>query len=130
MIKMVLGRDQLYYISLCKDHHSIRLAITPDEDGIVTPQGLQERWELIEEFKAKLTVAVKTFMPASQLPKCYIPCSLCPNLHLELDNIRADDKPLRCIKGKLSKDYYSDLRQYQGIYTVSECYIVYCLSDV
>ena len=130
MIKMVLGRDQLYYISLCKDHHSIRLAITPDEDGIVTPQGLQERWELIEEFKAKLTVAVKTFMPASQLPKCYIPCSLCPNLHLELDNIRADDKPLRCIKGKLSKDYYSDLRQYQGIYTVSECYIVYCISDV
>ena len=127
---MVLGRDQLYYITLCKDHHSIRLAITPDEDEIVTPQGLQERWELIEEFKAKLTVAVKTFMPASQLPKCYIPCSLCPNLHLELDKIRADDKPLHCINGKLSKDYYNDLRQNQGIYTLSYFYIVDCISDV
>ena len=130
MIKMVLGRDQLYYVSHCKDHHSIRLAITPDEDGIVAPEGLQERWELIEEFKAQLTLAVKAFMPASQLPKCYIPCSLCPNLHLELDNIRADDKPLRCSNGKLPKDYYSDLRQYQGIYTLSDCYIVNCISDV
>ena len=130
MIKMVLGRDQLYYVSLCKDHHSIRLAITPDEDGIVTPQGLQERWELIEEFNTKLAIAVKDFMPASQLPKCFIPCRLCPNLHLDLDNIRADDKPLHCINGKLSMDYYSDLRQYQGIYTLSYCYIVNCISDV
>ena len=96
MIKMVLGRDQLYYVSICEDHHSIRLAITPDEDGIVAPEGLQERWKLIEEFKAQLTLAVKAFMPASQLPKYYIPCSLCPYLHLELDNIRADDMPLRC----------------------------------
>ena len=124
MIKMVLGRDQLYYVSLFEDHDSIRLAITPDEDGVVAPEGLRERWELIEEFKAQLAVAVKAFMPASQPPKCYIPCSLCPNLHLELDNIRADDKPLRCTNGKLSKDYYSDLRQYQGIYTLSDCYIV------
>ena len=130
MIKMVLGRDQLYYISLCKDHHSIRLAITLDEDGILTAQGHQERWELIEEFKAKLTMAVKAFMPASQRPKCYIPCSLCPNLHLELDIIRADDKPLHCINGKLSKNYYSDLRQYQGIYMSSYCYIVYCVFAV
>ena len=130
MIKMVLGRDQLYYVSLFADHHSIRLAITPDEDGVVAPEGLRERWELIEEFKAQLAVAVKAFMPASEPPKCYIPCSLCPNLHLELDNIRADDKPLHCSKGKLSKDYYSDLRQYQGIYILSYCYIVDYISDV
>ena len=130
MIKMVLGRDQLYYVSHCKHHHSIRLAITPDEDGIVAPEGLRERWELIEEFKAQLAVAVKAFMPASQPPICYIPCSLCPSLHLELDNIRADDKPLHCSKGKLSKDYYNDLRQYQGIYTLCSCYIVNCTSDV
>ena len=32
MIKLVLGRDQLYYVSLCEDHDSIRLAITPEED--------------------------------------------------------------------------------------------------
>ena len=113
---MVLCDDQLYYVSLCEDHHSIRLAVTPDEDGIVTPQGLQERWKLIEEFNAKLVEIVKAFMPSSDLPQRYIPCSYCPNLHLKLDDIRADDKPLRCFPGKLPKDYYSDLRkQCQGI---------------
>ena len=118
MIKMVLGYDQLYYVSLCEDHYSIRLAITPDEDGEVTPQGLQDRWSLIEEFNAKLMKTVKAFMPASDPPQRYIPCSLCPKLHLKLDDIRADDKPLHCLNGKLPKDYYSDLRQYQGsIYT-------------
>ena len=115
MIKMVLGHDQLYYVSLCKEHHSIRLAVTPDDDGIVTPQGCQERWKLIEEFNAKLTEIVEAFMRASDLPQRYVSCSLCPNLHLKLDDIRADDKPLHCINGKLPKDYYSDLRQYQGI---------------
>ena len=130
MIKMVLGDDQLYYVSLCEDHHSIRLAITPDEDGIVTPQGLQERWKLIEEFHAKLMTTVKAFMPSSDLPQRYIPCSLCPKLHLKLDKIRADGKALRCINGKLPKDYYSDLRQYQGnIYICIYCYAVTSISD-
>ena len=114
MIKMVLDLDQLYYVSLCEDQYSIRLAITPDDDGVVTPQDLQERWELIEEFNVKLIEKVKAFMPASDLPQRYIPCSLCPNLHLKLDDIRADNKPLHCFYGKLPKDYYSDLRQYQG----------------
>ena len=116
MIKMVLGYDQLYYVSLHADQHSIRLAITPDEDGVVTSRGLQERWKLIEDFNTKLIKIVKAFMPASDLPQCYIPCSLCPRLHLKLNTIRADDMPLRCINGKLPKDYYSDLRQYQGNY--------------
>lgn len=111
---MVLGCDQLYYVSLCEKHHSIRLAITPDEDDEVTPLGLQERWKLIEEFSAKLTEIVNAFMPASKIPQRCIPCSLCPNLHLMLDDIRSDDKPLRCFKGKLQKDYYSDLRKFPG----------------
>ena len=115
MIKLVLGRDQLYYVSLCEHHDSIRLAITPDEDGIVKPQGLQERWRLIEEFNAKLIETTKAFMPASDPPQCYVPCSQCSDLHFKLDDIRATDKPLRCFKGKLSEDYYSDIRQYQGI---------------
>ena len=115
MIKMVLGHDQLYYVSLCEDHHSIRLAITPDDDGIIVgPRGLQERWNLIEEFNAKLMKTVNSFMPSSDLPQRYIPCSFCPNLHLKLDDIRADDKPLHCFQGRLRIDYYRDLRQYQG----------------
>ena len=117
MIKMVLARDQLYYVSLCWDHHSIRLAITPDEDGIVTPQGLQERWRLIEFFNAKLIEIVKAFMPASAIPQRYVPCSNCSSFHWTLDEIRTNDRPLHCFLGKLPKDYYSDLRQYPGSYT-------------
>ena len=116
MIKMVLGHDQLYYVSLCADQQSIRLAIVPDDDGIITTKGRQERWKLIEEFNDKLMKTLKAFMPASQPPQCYIPCSLCTKLHLKLDDIRAGDKPLHCFKGKLPKDYYCDLRQYQSNY--------------
>ena len=117
IIKLVLGDDQLYYVSLCEDHDSIRLAISPDiddDDGVVGSQGLQERWKLIEYFNTKLTEIVKSFMPASDLPQRYIPCSRCHNLHLKLDSIRESDKTLHCVHGKLAKDYYSDLRQYQG----------------
>ena len=122
MIKLVLGYDQLYYVSLSDDHDSIRLAITPDDDGIITPRGLRERWQLIEDFSAKLMETVKAFMPASEPPQPYIPCCACPNLHLKLNDIRANDKPLHCfqIHGKLPKDYYSDLRRCpQGSYTHS-----------
>ena len=124
MIKMVLGHDQLYYVSLCEDHHSIRLAITPDEDGIVTPHGLQERWKLIEFFNAKLMEIVKAFMPASPVPQRYIPCSFCSRLRWALDEIRADGSPLHCFHGKLPKDYYSDLRQYQGSQLVITMYVL------
>ena len=124
MIKMVLGGDQLYYVSLCVVHHSIRLAIITDEDGIVTTQDLQERWKLIEYFNTKLMEFVKAFMPASDLPQCFIPCSNCSNLHFRLDDIRSNNKRLRCFHGDLSKDYYSDLRQYQGSYTCHYCYLI------
>ena len=124
MIKMVLGDDQLYYVSLCEDQHTIRLAITPDEDGIVSPKGRQERWELVEYFDTKLQEAVEAFMPAASIPRRYIPCSLCSQLHLKLDDARANNRPLHCINGKLPKDYYSDLRQYQG----SSCTCTYLLN--
>ena len=116
MIKMVLGNDQLYYVSLSEDRHSIRLAIIPDENGIVTPQGLQERWKLMEYFNTKLMETVKVFMPASDLPQRFIPCSKCSTLHLRLEDLRAKNKVLHCLHGKLPKDYYSDLKQYQGSY--------------
>ena len=114
IIKLVLGTDQLYYVSLCEEHDSIRIAITPDEEGKVTSKGLEERYKLIEYFNTKLNEIVKTFMPASNLPQCYIPCCRCPNLHLKLDSIREINKRLNCVRGKVPKDYYSDLRQCQG----------------
>ncbi|XP_065894341.1 uncharacterized protein [Dysidea avara] len=112
VIKLVLGIDQYYYVTLSDENDSIRLAITPDEDGVVSIAGLQNRWNLIEFFSAKLREITTTFMPASAPPECYIPCSLCPNLHIRLDEIRANEMPLRCSRGRLTSDYYKSLRQY------------------
>lgn len=117
MIKLVLGSEQLYYVSLCEDHDSIRLAITPDDNVTVTLKGFQERWKLVEDFNFKLVETVRTYMPASNLPQRYIPCSKCTKLHLKLDDIRKNDRPLRCFhSGRLEENYYSDLRKYQGNY--------------
>ena len=114
LIKLVLGSDQYYYVTLSEEKDSIRLAITPDEDGIVSITGLQERWKLIEFFQAKLWQITTKFMPASDVPESYIPCSLCPILHLKLDEIRTNKNPLRCSRGKLPANYYKHLRQYPG----------------
>ena len=114
VIKLVLGHDQLYFVSLCEDLDSIRLAIALDEDVAVTSQGLQERWKLIEDFNTKLKETVKTFMPASDAPQRYVPCSRCSKLHLKLDDIRKSSQPLHCVRGRLAEDYYSDLRKYEG----------------
>ena len=110
----MLGCDQLYHVSLCEYHDSIRLAITPCEDEIVKTQGLQERWRFIEEFTTKLIETIKTFMPASDLPQRYVPCCRCSDIHFKLDDIRATEKPLWCSKRKLPEDYYIDIRKYPG----------------
>jgi len=115
MIKLVLGIDQYYYVSLSDEKDSIRLAITPDEDGFVGAEGLQNRWNLVEFCRDKLKEITTTFMPASAPPECYIPCSLCPKLHLKLDDVRATHLQLRCCKGKMARDYYQCLRQHPGL---------------
>ena len=114
MIKLVLGSDQYYYVSLSDEKDGIRLAISPDEDGVVSIAGLQNRWDLIEFFSTKLKEITATFMPASAPPECYIPCSKCPHLHLKLDDIRINEMQLRCSRGKLPPDYYKCLRQKPG----------------
>ena len=110
----MLGYDQLYHVSLCEYHDSIRLAITPHEDKIVKTHSLQERWRFIEDFTTKLIETTRAFMPASSLPQRYVPCCKCSDLHFKLDDIRGTDKPLWCLKGKLPEDYYNDIRQYPG----------------
>jgi len=115
MIKLVLGIDQYYYVSLSDEKDSIRLAIAPDEYGVVGAEGMQNRWNLVEFCRDKLKEITATFMPASAPPECYIPCSLCPKLHLKLDEIRATQLPLGCSRGKLARDYYQSIRQCPGI---------------
>ena len=109
---MVLGDDQYYYISLCEDLESIRLIMTPDEDGNITENGLKERRELVEYFYETLVSVVKSLSKSSEdihLPTAYVVCPQCDELHFTLDLVLgAKKRALRC-KTKLPLGYYSDL---------------------
>lgn len=109
---MVLGDNQYYYISLREDQDSICLIMTPDEDGIITDAGLEERRKLVKFFKDTLVNIVKSLSKTSeeiQLPIAHVPCPQCDKLHFSLDIVcSAKKRALRC-KTKLPLGYYSDL---------------------
>ena len=117
---MVLADDQYYYVSLCEQQDSICLIMTPDERGIISETGLEERRELVKFFNVILVNIVKSLSKKSeeiQLPIAHVPCPQCYNLHFTLEVVCATKKrALRC-KTKIPLDYYSDLAE-KGSYLV------------
>ena len=110
---MVLGDNQYYYISLCEDLDTIRLIMTPDESGIITDAGLEERRKLLKHFRKSLFTIAKSLskLPEDiQKPIALIPCPQCNGLHLQLDLVCNAKRSVRCIT-KLPPDYYSDLAE-------------------
>ena len=111
---MILGEEQYYYISLCEDRDSVRLIMTPDENGITTDAGYEERRELIKFFQHILVRIVKSLSKISegiQLPIAYVPCPQCDELHIQLDMVVSTrQRCLRC-KTKLPPGYYCDLAE-------------------
>ena len=107
-----LGSDQKYYISRCKDNHSIQLTITVVGDD---EEHIKERRDLINDITKILDDIMKMFMPATkERPSLLIPCPFCSVLHVSLNDACSaktmfcpftdDDKPL-------PRDYYRDLLQ-------------------
>ena len=111
---MVLGDDQYYYISLREDQESVCLIMTPDENGIITDAGYDERRELMKFFQETLVNIVKSLSKISegiQLPIAHVPCPQCDKLHFQLDMVLSTRKrSLRC-KTKIPLGYYSDLAE-------------------
>ena len=108
-----LGADQKYYISRCQEKQSIQLTITmvgTDEEHI------EERRNLINDVENLLHELIKLFMPAkattTEWPVLMVPCTLCPKLHILLEDVR-NCKKVFCPNfddNKLPDDYYYELQ--------------------
>ena len=83
-VGLQLGSHQKYYISRCEEKHSIQLTITV-VGGDVT--SVQERRELIDDVTELLDDIMKVFLPAAKRPKPFVPCSLCPHIHVALGEV-------------------------------------------
>ena len=103
-----LGRHQKYYISRFEEKQSIQLTISAvGDDG----ESIRERRELIDKVIDILIDIMKVFMPKAKKPTLLVPCPLCPNLHITLNETstgntifcaHSDDAPL-------PSGYYGDL---------------------
>ena len=106
-----LGTDQKYFISQCKDNHSIQLTITVVGDD---KEHIRERRDLIDDVNHFLDDIMKVIMPATkERPSLLIPCPHCPELHISLDDV-CSDKIICCPHAgdkELPSGYYRDLLQ-------------------
>ena len=106
-----LGANQKYYISRCEEKKSIQLTITVVGDD---EEHIKERRDLINDIIKLLDDIMKVYMPATkEKPLLLIPCELCQELHIPLDDVRSG-KTIFCPNTddqSLTDGYYSDLLQ-------------------
>ena len=107
-VGLQLGSHQKYYISHCEEKKSIQLTITTVGDDV---DSVQERRELIDDVTRLLDDVMKVFMPAAKRPTLFVPCPLCPTLHVLLSDVCSGDT-IFCPHSNdttLPTGYYSDL---------------------
>ena len=103
-----LGSHQKYYISHCEEKKSVQLTITTVGDDV---DSVQERRKLIDDVTRLLDDVMKVFMPAAKRPIPFVPCPLCPSLHVLLSDVYSGDT-IFCSHSDdtaLPTGYYSDL---------------------
>ena len=103
-----LGRHQKYYINHCEEKESIQLTITAVGDDV---DSVREREELIDDVTRLLDDVMKVFMPAAKRPILFVPCPLCPTLHVSLNDVHSGDTIFCPLSNDtaLPAGYYSDL---------------------
>ena len=107
-VGLQLGSHQKYYISHCEEKKSIQLTITTVGDDV---DSVQERKELIDDVTRLLDDVMKVFMRAAKRPILFVPCPLCPTLHVLLSDVCSCDT-IFCPHSNdtaLPTGYYSDL---------------------
>ena len=107
-VGLQLGSHQKYYISHCEEKKSIQLTITTVGDDV---DSVKERRELIDDVTRLLDDVMKVFMPAAKRPILFVPCPLCPTLHVLLSDVCSGDT-IFCPHSNdtpLPTGYYSDL---------------------
>ena len=83
-VGLQLGLHQKYYISRCEEKHSIQLTITAVGENVTS---VQERRELIDDVTKLLDDIIKVFLPAAKRPLPFVPCALCANIHISLQDV-------------------------------------------
>ena len=103
-----LGSHQKYYISHCEETDSILLTITVVGGDV---DSIREREELINDVTKLLDDVMKVFMPAAKRPILFVPCPLCPTLHVSLNDVQSGDTIFCPLSDDtaLPTSYYSDL---------------------
>ena len=107
-VGLQLGSHQKYYISHCEEKKSIQLTITAVGDDF---DSVEERRELIDDVTRLLDNVMKAFMPAAKRPIPFVPCPLCPTLHVLLSDVCSGDT-IFCPHSNdaaLPTGYYSNL---------------------
>ena len=104
-IMMILSSNQFYCVSLCQERKSIQLDIIMDKNSEASAE---HRKELLEFFQSTLEQIRQDFMSAAAKPVCYIPCPLCPSLHIKLTNFLKGGVQL-CKTESIPQDHYQDL---------------------
>ena len=113
-VKMALGCQEYYTISLCEEKCSIQLSFLHHKKSHSTDQCV----ELLKYFESKLHLLMKDFMQASAKPKAYIPCFYqdCSALHIELDLLcNGDYQHCPTVEKTVPGNYYCDLFINQGL---------------
>ena len=107
-VGLQLGFRQKYYISRCQEKQSIQLTITVSGNDA---KCIQERVELIDDVAKLLDGIMKVFMPAAKRPVLFVPCPLCPILHITLKQVYEGYTVFCPLSGDDSvlHGYYSDL---------------------
>lgn len=105
-----LGSHQKYYINhcTCDRKESIQLRITALGDDA---DSIREREELINDVTKLLDDVMKIFMPSAKRPILFVPCPLCPTLHVSLNDVHSGDTIFCPLSNDtaLRTGYYSDL---------------------
>ena len=107
-VGLQLGFCQKYYISRCQEKQSIVLTITVSGNDA---KCVKDRAELIDNVTKLLTDIMKVFMPAAERPVLFVPCPLCPVLHITLKQLYEGYAVFCPLSGDDSvlHGYYSDL---------------------
>ena len=87
-VGLQLGSHQKYYVSHCEEKKSIQLTITAVGDDV---DSVEERRELIDDVMRLLDNVMKVFMPTAKRPIPFVPCLLCPTLHVLLSDVCSGD---------------------------------------
>ena len=108
---MSLDNGQCYYLKFLPEKSSICLAIALQK---IQPSSAEVRANLIHFLQTNIDAIHNEFLPACTLPIAYVPCQICQQPHIKLEEVKKG-YTLICKGQSFDEGYYHDLFQMKGI---------------